>query len=711
MTREEITTLINSLDDTIREIIQKRIFTNSSEYITGNKLQVVLLEMIRNLIQIAESININFLNTESDPSIYLRPFRVFKAATINSPTNTTLTGTELEGVPYTGDYVNGDLAFVTSQGIYYVYDGTSWLEFFNASSVVESPIYVGNYDASTGVIPTGGLRPGDFWYVSVAGTLPGLLPEEQLEVGDVIFQKTGIPSSPNDFFAVQKNINIDDISIIPAETIVDNTIADTSFDTSASNILSKLVTDAVTSPLTISLGAVADTKWEQYTLVFKVDALTGNKTITIDGNSTEEIKTHNSSALTYSIDITEGEMLITVILSPNKTDNTWQIVSTNATPISHLPGDMIVQPSTGVADIKFAKIKSSGNDGFVLTEDSTVVGGASYQPAPGLVETSNIWYVNPLASNATSGTSRVFHIGRQDRPLDNLDFATRNANFGDWIYVYGTISESIQVNNEVNIMVYSQLTIPTLTYVSGSPIDIKFYGNKENSTLRFACVGNTTQVNLYFQDFNEVRADVNEILSAFAGSPSRHELHFKDSPIVTSADVLFRGDDGCDIYLENCSNIFLNNGLFANSTVTTNRIMKAKNSLIACSAAGLTPSLGGGNDVLYANLFDNCTFKLNNALELSGALAVTRKQQFRNCRFKIANDEALSIAKSSANPKTQFLRCEFEIAGAGTSLLEYTGVNPFVDLYHCTGNNNTVSTGSANETLDIITDTNFEILL
>ena len=77
----------------------------------------------------------------------------------------------------------------------------------------------GNYDASTGVIPdatsvtidpTIPIANGDYFVVTVAGTLTGLIGEEELEVGDLLYANIDAPAAATDFYAVQTNIQLAD---------------------------------------------------------------------------------------------------------------------------------------------------------------------------------------------------------------------------------------------------------------------------------------------------------------------------------------------------------------------------------------------------------------------------------------------------------------------------------------------------------------------
>jgi hypothetical protein len=71
-----------------------------------------------------------------------------------------------------------------------------------------SGTFRGDYDASTGSVPVGTTaKAGDYWRVSVAGTLTGLTPNPELEVGDIIAARIANPLVAADFFSLQGNIS------------------------------------------------------------------------------------------------------------------------------------------------------------------------------------------------------------------------------------------------------------------------------------------------------------------------------------------------------------------------------------------------------------------------------------------------------------------------------------------------------------------------
>jgi len=88
--------------------------------------------------------------------------------------------------------------------------------------------FAGDFDASGGTLPTtgtglaGAIAAGDYWRVSVAGTITGLGPDPVLEVSDVLVAKIDGADAASEFFALQGNIT-DMVSNPGAST--DNAIA------------------------------------------------------------------------------------------------------------------------------------------------------------------------------------------------------------------------------------------------------------------------------------------------------------------------------------------------------------------------------------------------------------------------------------------------------------------------------------------------------
>ena len=72
----------------------------------------------------------------------------------------------------------------------------------------------GDHNASAGALPTvgtgiaGAIKKGDYWRVSVAGTITGMTPNAVLQLGDVIFARIAAATVAADFFAISGNADI-----------------------------------------------------------------------------------------------------------------------------------------------------------------------------------------------------------------------------------------------------------------------------------------------------------------------------------------------------------------------------------------------------------------------------------------------------------------------------------------------------------------------
>lgn len=64
----------------------------------------------------------------------------------------------------------------------------------------------GVFDASSGAVPTAtNIKAGDYWRVTVAGTVTGISPNPKLQVGDVVYASVANATAGTDFFALQAN--------------------------------------------------------------------------------------------------------------------------------------------------------------------------------------------------------------------------------------------------------------------------------------------------------------------------------------------------------------------------------------------------------------------------------------------------------------------------------------------------------------------------
>lgn len=99
----------------------------------------------------------------------------------------------------------------------------------------------GSFDASGGAVPTTGtgvasaIMKGDYWRITVAGTISGVTPTASLQVGDVLYAKVNSASTGSDFFAVEGNLNAATTSV--AGTVVLATEAETKAKSDTSKVV------------------------------------------------------------------------------------------------------------------------------------------------------------------------------------------------------------------------------------------------------------------------------------------------------------------------------------------------------------------------------------------------------------------------------------------------------------------------------------------
>jgi hypothetical protein len=141
----------------------------------------------------------------------------------------------------------GQIAFDTTLSQFAYYNGTTWVYLGTAVSQ-----FKGNYDASVdGVLPGNGTTTlkGDFWVVNVAGTQTGIIGEDYLEVGDLLYANVAnADQTPANYFSIQTNT-------VPASTTVSGTVQ---LATSAETLLGVNALKAIT-PATLDATGYSTT--------------------------------------------------------------------------------------------------------------------------------------------------------------------------------------------------------------------------------------------------------------------------------------------------------------------------------------------------------------------------------------------------------------------------------------------------------------------
>lgn len=94
------------------------------------------------------------------------------------------------------------------------YDGTAVKTLAQLEDLEAFGALVGTHDATTGIPTTGSgpsnaIRQGDYWIVSVGGTIAGLSgASTTLQAGDFIFAGVDAAAASTDFYGVQTNISV-----------------------------------------------------------------------------------------------------------------------------------------------------------------------------------------------------------------------------------------------------------------------------------------------------------------------------------------------------------------------------------------------------------------------------------------------------------------------------------------------------------------------
>lgn len=120
---------------------------------------------------------------------------------------------KLAADPTGGDLYQGRVWYNTTDNVSRYYDGTSVQTFATLEDITSIGTFQGVHDASGGAVPSttidsSTIVAGDYWRVSVAGTIVGIGGDDVLEVGDLIFAITDGASTAANFTAIQANLNL-----------------------------------------------------------------------------------------------------------------------------------------------------------------------------------------------------------------------------------------------------------------------------------------------------------------------------------------------------------------------------------------------------------------------------------------------------------------------------------------------------------------------
>lgn len=112
-----------------------------------------------------------------------------------------------------GDLYTGRQWYNTTTNQIKYYDGTTVQTIATLEELTKIGNFQGVHDASGGLVPSATLDgsaivAGDFWRVSVAGTIVGIGGDDVLEIGDLIYANVDGAAVAADFTAVQVNLNL-----------------------------------------------------------------------------------------------------------------------------------------------------------------------------------------------------------------------------------------------------------------------------------------------------------------------------------------------------------------------------------------------------------------------------------------------------------------------------------------------------------------------
>lgn len=120
-----------------------------------------------------------------------------------------------------------------------------------------SAMFVGDFDASGGTVPTtgtgsaGAILKSNYWRITVAGTITGVTPQAVLEVGDILYARVDNANTGSQFFSVQGNA-------VPATTTQAGLVAlATQAETNAKSVTDKAVTPSALADYSKMIAPIA----------------------------------------------------------------------------------------------------------------------------------------------------------------------------------------------------------------------------------------------------------------------------------------------------------------------------------------------------------------------------------------------------------------------------------------------------------------------
>ncbi len=128
--------------------------------------------------------------------------------------------------------VEGEFGYRAASNRLECFDGTTAQTVAWLSDLTGLGRYQGNYDASTdGTLPSANNHPdieaGDYWRVTTGGTQTGLIGEDVLTPGDVIFADVNAATTAGQFYALEGNANLASNLVVGEEVGPINLVANT----------------------------------------------------------------------------------------------------------------------------------------------------------------------------------------------------------------------------------------------------------------------------------------------------------------------------------------------------------------------------------------------------------------------------------------------------------------------------------------------------
>lgn len=112
-------------------------------------------------------------------------------------------------------------------------DGTTLTPLMTLEDMVDGRPFRGIWNATSGIPTAAGssvrageaITAGDYWRVSVAGTIAGMAGLDDLEIGDLIYANVDNPATAADFWAMQGNVSPGGSGTLKSSTVTLPTLA------------------------------------------------------------------------------------------------------------------------------------------------------------------------------------------------------------------------------------------------------------------------------------------------------------------------------------------------------------------------------------------------------------------------------------------------------------------------------------------------------